>query len=155
MSGFVSKSGDKEYIRQKNLHRKISENGNLRKQKSSPQVSIENKVNYIFSQVVIFYIGTLEQDILDQGNSLGFDLRKYEHQNIGVLLHGCAIIVSNPDMDLLSRIETLNFAKCYGIPLIWISKKTIPYRYASYFKLMVTGDINAKEFWREVWDLNL
>lgn len=143
MSSFVSKSGDEAYIRQRNLHRGIE-----------PPES-QTKIRYIFSQLVIFYIGNLEQSFLDQGDALGFDLRKYKHQDISILLHGSALIVSDPDMEFKKRIETINFAACYGIPVIWFSRKSIPHRYTWRFKLSVVGDVNAKEFWRQVWNLNL
>ncbi len=141
---FISKSANPEYIRQKNLQRA-----------TQPVPMVIEKVKALQKDSIIFYIGNFNEDFLSYGRDIGFTLIKYDLQDPSILLSGRYLILSDLDMDLRKRIETINIAACYGLQIIWHSRKSIPHRFMWRFQLCVVGDIDVKEFWREVWNMSL
>ena len=160
---FISPSTDPDYVRQRNLRRggraavKQAATTETPK-KESPSKPFEplqalSEIKYVVLPPTIFYIGELPEDFIDYGVSLGFTLRKYENVDISTLIHAKALILIDPDMEFGNYIETTNFASCYGIPIIWFSRKSTPHRYMWRFKLCLVGDINKETFWSELWQL--
>jgi len=147
MSGieFVSKSGDAAFIEQRNLRREAKGRNHV--------VMVESEIKYLKLPPTIFCIGSLPEDFVDYGLALGFTLRKYEDVDISILLHAKALVLIDPDMDFGKYIETTNFASCYGVPIIWFSKKSIPHRHMWRFKACLVGDISKEVFWRELWQI--
>ena len=169
---FISASSDPSYVEQRNLRRggrsAIRQLANMqpeREQKPETETETEkisnlfepskipSEIKYVILPPTIFYIGVLSEEFIDYGISLGFTLRKYENIDLSTLIHAKALILIDPDMEFGHYIETTNFASCYGIPIIWLSKKSIPHRYMWRFKLCLVGDISKEVFWSELWQL--
>lgn len=145
MSSFFSLSGDVAYLKQRNLRRSM--------EKKEHVVMVEPEVKYLKLPPTIFCIGSLPEDFIDYGITLGFTLRKYENVDMSILVHAKALILIDPDMEFGKYIETTNFASCYGIPIIWFSRKSIPHRHMWRFKACLVGDISKEVFWRELWQI--
>ena len=163
---FISASSDPSYVEQRNLRRggksAIRQLTNMQPEKEQETKKISNlfepskipsEIKYVILPPTIFYIGVLSEEFIDYGISLGFTLRKYENIDLSTLIHAKALILIDPDMEFGHYIETTNFASCYGIPIIWLSKKSIPHRYMWRFKLCLVGDISKEVFWSELWQL--
>jgi len=163
---FISASSDPSYVEQRNLRRggksAVKQLATMQPEKEQETKKISNlfepskipsEIKYVILPPTIFYIGVLSEEFIDYGISLGFTLRKYENIDLSTLIHAKALILIDPDMEFGHYIETTNFASCYGIPIIWLSKKSIPHRYMWRFKLCLVGDISKEVFWSELWQL--
>ena len=163
---FISASSDPSYVEQRNLRRggksAVKQLATMQPEKEQETKKISNlfepskipsEIKYVLLSPTIFYIGVLSEEFIDYGISLGFTLRKYENIDLSTLIHAKALILIDPDMEFGHYIETTNFASCYGIPIIWFSKKSIPHRYMWRFKLCLVGDIPKEVFWSELWQL--
>ncbi len=141
-SGFISLSADPEYVRKKSEHR-------MNEALLNPA---DNPIRIYDINSIIFYIGPLTESFLDYGRKLGFVLKKYDTQDPSILISAKFLILSDLDMDLKKRIETINVAACYGLKIFWYSKKSIPHRFMWRFQLCSVGD-TIENFWRDVWEL--
>lgn len=102
------------------------------------------------SKPFIAWIGSDSDDLFNSGESFSFLCKWIDEEDLSSLVHAKVLVVSSVDILTLLKINIINTACEYGLPIIWIGEYILPSR-REWNVDFCLDKMSSYEFWKFIW----